>query len=85
MTSRAPDVSTEEGTVEYRTTERRCLVCLTTRSLDDDRPALGTVRWRVVIRPLGVNIGTAVGFECLNGHSSEEDPQLVKAFPSRRF
>lgn len=78
-----PTLRTDE--VEYRTTERRCMVCLTTRALDDERPSLGTVRWRIVPSGSGVRIGTAVSYECLDGHSSEDDPQLLKAFPSRRF
>ena len=69
----------------YRTTEGRCVVCLTIRSLDDDRPTLGTVRWKITAHDSGLKIGTAVSFLCLNGHSSEDDPELLKAFPSRRF
>jgi hypothetical protein len=78
-------VSSVDATVEYRTTERRCVTCLTTRSLDDEGPTLGTVRWRISAGDSGVKIGTAISFECLNGHTSEDDPQLLKSFPSRRF
>ncbi len=85
MTTDVVDVSTAGCTADFRTTDRRCVMCLTTRSLDDDRPTLGTVRWQVVSHESGVKIGTAVHFECQNGHSSEEDPAILKAFPSRRF
>lgn len=74
-----------DSPVEYRTTERRCLMCLTIRSLDDDGPTLGTVRWKIAANDSGLKIGTAVSFLCLNGHSSEDDPELLKAFSSRRF
>jgi hypothetical protein len=84
MTSSVADVANDEGTVEHQTTTRRCLTCLITRSLDDDQPALGTVRWKVTSRDR-IKVGIAVSFECLNGHSSDEDPDLLKGFPSRRF
>jgi len=77
-------VTDVSAAVEYRTTEGRCLVCVTTLSLDDDRPKMGTVRWRVVARGR-VQLGTDVSFDCPNGHSSNVDPRLLKAFPSRRF
>lgn len=85
MSSESVDVLSVDSAVEYRTTERRCFICLTTQSLDDDRPALGTVRWKIATHESGLRIGTAVGFLCLNGHSSQDDPALLKAFPSRRF
>jgi hypothetical protein len=69
---------------EYRTTEVRCLVCVTTLALDDDQPKIGTVRWKVVAHAR-LKLGTAVSFDCPNGHSSDADPRLLKAFPSRRF
>jgi hypothetical protein len=69
---------------EYCTTEVPCLVCVTTLSLDDDQPKFGTVRWKVVARA-SLKLGTAVSFDCPNGHSSDLDPHLLKAFPSRRF
>jgi hypothetical protein len=84
MSSGLVDASIVESTVGYRTTDRRCLTCLTTQSLDDDRPTMGTVRWRIA-DVSGLTIGTAVSFECLNGHSSEQDPELLKAFAKRRF
>jgi hypothetical protein len=68
----------------YRTTELPCVICLTTMSLDDDRPKLGTVRWQVSPY-FGLKRGTAISFHCAQGHSSESDPELLKAFPSRTF
>jgi hypothetical protein len=79
------EVSSVHPTVEFRTTERRCVTCLTTRSLDDEGPTLGTVRWKISSGDSGVKIGIAVNFQCLNGHTSDDDPQHLKAFPSRRF
>jgi hypothetical protein len=84
MTSAVIEVPGAEVTVEYRATEVRCLVCVTTRSLDDDQPKIGTVRWRIVVHG-GLHLGTAVSFHCPDGHSSDADPQLLKGFPSRRF
>jgi len=55
-----------------------------TSSLDDEGPKSGTVRWEIrLINRL--RIGAAVHFECANGHSSAGDPELLKAFPSRRL
>lgn len=70
--------------VEHRTTEARCLECVMTLSLDDDQSKLGTVHWEVVSSAT-LKLGTAVRFTCPNGHSSDDDPQLLKAFHSRRF
>jgi hypothetical protein len=53
-------------------------------SLDDDQPKFGTVRWKIVAHAR-LKLGTAVNFDCPKGHSSDEDPHLLKAFPSRRF
>ena len=69
---------------EYRTTELPCVVCLTTMSLDDDRPKLGTVRWQLSPH-FGQKRGRPISFRCPQGHSSEGDPELLKAFPSRTF
>jgi hypothetical protein len=69
---------------EYRTTEQPCVVCLTTMSLDDDRSKLGTVRWRIAPY-FGLKRGTADDFRCPQGHSSDGDAELLKAFPSRTF
>jgi hypothetical protein len=70
--------------VEYRTTAAPCPLCMITSPLDDERPKSGLVRWEV--KPaLRLEIGAAVHFECPNGHSSEDDPDLRKAFPSRRL
>jgi hypothetical protein len=69
---------------EYRTTEQPCVVCLTTMSLDDERPKMGTVRWRVDPY-FGLKRGKAVGFRCRQGHSDESDADLLRAFPSRTF
>ncbi len=84
MTSAVAEVPGAAATVEYRTTEVRCLVCATTRSLDDDQPKIGTVRWKIVAHA-ELHLGTAVSFDCPNGHSSDADPHLLKSFPSRRF
>ncbi len=83
VTSSLADVQTEAPD-EYRTTETPCLVCMTTLSLDDEKPRTGAVRWRVA-RERGLTMGSAVSFDCPNGHSSDEDPELLKAFPRRRF
>ena len=84
MTSSVADVSEAGAPTECRTTEAPCLVRVTTSSLDDEQPKTGMVRWRIR-SDIGPRIGTAVGFECPQGHSSEVDPELLKAFPSRRF
>jgi hypothetical protein len=84
MTSAVVGAPDESAAEEYRVTSVRCLTCVTTLSLDDDRPKMGTLRWRVTSNSR-VTIGRAVSFDCPNGHSSATDPQLLRAFPSRRF
>jgi len=84
MTSNVADVSETEVREEYRTTETPCLICMTNLPLDDERSRVGAVRWRLA-SDLGPRIGTAVSFDCPNGHSSGDDPELLKAFPRRRF
>jgi hypothetical protein len=84
MTSGVADVAEPAARTDYRTTERPCVVCLTTLSLDDEQPKTGTVRWHVSPH-FGLERGKAVGFECLQGHTSEDDPELLRAFPSRTF
>lgn len=84
MTSGVADVAEPAARAEYRETERPCVVCLTTLSLDDDQPKLGTVRWEVSPY-FGLKRGKAVGFVCPQGHTSEDDPELLRAFPSRTF
>jgi hypothetical protein len=80
----ADDLVKAEAGTDYRTTEVPCLMCLTTMSLDDDRPKLGTVRWQ--LSPyFGLTRGKAISFECPQGHSSDGDQGLLKAFPSRTF
>jgi hypothetical protein len=75
--------STSEVT-EYATTDVPCIVCVLSRELDEDRPKLGIVRWQV--RSAGRLVtGVPVAFDCPNGHSSAEDPALLKAFRSRLF
>ena len=73
------------GAIEVRTAEARCPECVMTLSLDDEQPKMGTVRWEIVATEYGLRIGTAESLECPNGHSSEDEPELLKAFPSRRF
>lgn len=80
----ADDAAEVEAGIHFRTTELPCVVCLTTMSLDDDQPKLGTVRWQIAPY-FGLKRGKAVGFQCPQGHSSENDPELLKAFPSRTF
>ncbi len=84
MTSSVADVAEGEAPAECRTTEVPCLVCVMTLSLDDDQPKTGIVRWNIVPH-FRLKMGTAVSFECPQGHSSKADPELLKAFPSRRF
>ena len=84
MTSSVVDVSKTEAADEYRTTEMPCVICMTTLSLDDERSRVGAVRWRIA-PDFGLRMGTAVSFECPNGHSSSDDPGLLKAYPRRRF
>ena len=84
VTSSVIDSSKSDAADEYRTTDMPCLVCMTTVSLDDERVRVGAVRWRIAPN-LGPRMGTAVSFECPNGHSSIDDPELLKAFPRRRF
>ena len=84
MSSGIPEVTGAAGAVEHRTTEATCPACATSRSLDDDSPKLGTVSWE--IREEGrLRKGRAVHFECPNGHSSDDDPALLKVFLSRLF
>jgi hypothetical protein len=83
MTSGMAEVASD-ALAEQLTTPGRCPVCVTTLSLDDDRPRIGTVRWDVSGQAR-LRIGVAVGFDCPNGHSSDLDPTLLKAFHSRRF
>ncbi len=83
MTSSVADMSAVGDPSKSRTTETPCPICVMTLSFDDERPRLGVVRWDIV--GLGLRMGTAVSFECPNGHSSTDDPALLKAFPSRRF
>jgi hypothetical protein len=85
MTAGIAEVSAGATRIELRTTSARCPVCVMTLSLDDEQPKVGTVRWRVVSARSGLEIGTAESFECPNGHTSADDPALLKAFPSRRF
>ena len=84
MTSSVADVSEAEAPAECRTTEVPFLVCVTTLSLDDDQPKTGMVRWKVDAN-FRLKTGVAVSFECRQGHSSEADAELLKAFPPRRF
>jgi hypothetical protein len=84
MTTGVAEASEAPTSAEYRTTETLCLLCVTTLPLDDEKPKTGEVRWRITARAR-LTIGTAVSFHCPNGHSSEQDPHLLKAFPSRRF
>jgi hypothetical protein len=84
MTSSLAHVPAAETPAECRTTEVPCLVCVTTLSLDDDQTKTGTVHWEVTAN-LRLKRGIAVSFECPRGHSSEADPELLKAFPPRRF
>jgi hypothetical protein len=85
MTSGVTDVAEPSASrAEYRTTESLCVVCLTTLSLDDDQPRSGTLRWEITPY-FGLKRGKAVGFQCPQGHTSEDDPELLKAFPSRTF
>ena len=84
MTSHVAAVSESEAAYEYRTTEMPCLICMTALPMDDEQSRVGVVRWRVASDP-GLRMGTAVSFECPNGHSSNDDPELLRAFPRRRF
>jgi hypothetical protein len=84
MTTSVVGVSETEAAEEYRTTEAPCVVCMTTLPMDDEQSRVGTVRWRVASDSL-LRMGTAVGFACPNGHSSNDDPGLLKAFPRRRM
>lgn len=84
MTSGVDLAETETDEGEYHTTDMPCVVCLTTLSLDDDQPRLGKVRWQ--LRPyFGLRRGKPVAFSCPQGHSSDADPELPKAFPPRTF
>jgi hypothetical protein len=70
--------------VTFRTTEGPCLTCVLAHSLDDDRPKLGTITWAV--RPVGrLMTGVPTDFTCPDGHTSDDDPALLKAFQSRLF
>ena len=82
MTSGVTRVSTDP--VAHVTTEATCPLCAIVLSLDDEKPRTGTVRWEL-LPGFRFHVGRAVSFECPNGHSSVHDPDLLKAFPSRRF
>jgi hypothetical protein len=84
MTSGLTEVASAAGTTGYRTTEGPCPVCVFASSLDDDEPKLGTVRWELRRRGR-LTTGVAVDFHCRNGHTSDDDRGLLKAFPSRLF
>ncbi|MDQ1662046.1 MAG: hypothetical protein QOJ68_2026 [Blastococcus sp.] len=78
------DLEESRTSLEFRSTELPCLICLTTMALDDDRRKLGTVRWQ--LSPyFGLTRGKAISFQCPQGHTSDGDPELLKAFPSRTF
>ena len=81
MTSSVADVPETVNSVETR---KPCPVCMTTLSLDDEQSRMGTVRWEISPHAR-LKVGTAVAFECPNGHSSQQEPNLLKAFPSRRL
>ena len=84
MTGGVADVANGATSVEHVTTAARCPACVLTLDLDDERPRLGLVRWDVDVSG-HLRVGTAVRFDCPNGHSSDDDPALLKAFYSRRF
>lgn len=85
MTAGLAEVSAAANPVERREAPARCPVCVMTLPLDDERPKMGTVRWKIVSAGRGLRIGTAESFACPNGHTSDDDPELLKAFLSRRF
>ena len=77
-------VAVGDGALEDRATDEPCLECILSRSWDDDTPSSGRVRWS--LRRTGrLTIGTPISFECSQGHSSDADPALLKAFRSRLF
>ncbi len=84
MTNRVADASETEAAYECRRTEMPCLICMTALPLDDEQSRVGVVRWRIA-SSVGPRLGTAVSFECPNGHSSNDDPELLRAFPRRRI
>jgi hypothetical protein len=84
MTSGMTELTGELAAVEHVSTTVRCPACVVTLDLDDERPRLGMVRWKVVGDDR-LRVGTAVQFDCANGHSSEDDGDLLRAFPRRRF
>ena len=84
MTSSTTELAQGLDAAEQLTTQAPCPVCVLTLPLEDDRPRTGTVHWEIAPRHR-VRIGVAVRFECPNGHGSDDDPALLKAFRSRRF
>ena len=82
MTSGVARVSTDS--VAHVTTEATCPLCAIVLALDDEKPRTGTVRWEL-LPGFRFSVGKAVSFECPNGHSSVHDPDILKAFHSRRF
>jgi hypothetical protein len=74
----------ENSAVAYRATEGLCITCGLSRGLDEDRPALGTITWAVG-QAGRLATGSPVAFKCPNGHTSDDDPALLKAFHSRLF
>ena len=84
MSSDVAAVPADVTPAEYRSTSVPCPLCVMTRPLDDERPRTGTVRWKI-LSTARLKIGIAVHFECPDAHLSEDDPQLLKAFPSRLF
>jgi hypothetical protein len=69
---------------QFRTKELPCVVCLTTVSLDDPGLNLATVCWEIVPYS-GLRLGRAVALHCPRGHSSDDEPDLLRGYPSRRF
>ncbi|WP_448627719.1 hypothetical protein [Geodermatophilus sp. URMC 64] len=84
MASGTTEVVQGRVSVEQRVTPARCPQCVITLSLDDERPRIGWLLWDVHVRT-HARIGIAIRFECPNGHCSDDDPALLKVFPSRRF
>ena len=84
MSSAVAQASESETNPEYRTTELPCVVCLTTLSLDEEGSKLATVRWEIVPY-FGLRLARAIALQCPRGHSSDDEPELLRGYPSRRF
>ena len=79
MTSAASGSSDTSTSEDYRVTSVRCLTCVTTLLLDDERPKMGTLRWKVTTDST-VTIGRAVSFDARTATRARRTPSSSRPF-----